>query len=325
MIDPFGRTISYLRLSVTDRCNLRCTYCMPARMRFAPSPDLLTIDELAELAGRLINQGIRKLRLTGGEPLVRAGFLDLVAALSQHLRSGALDELTLTTNGTLLAANAEALAQHGIRRINVSLDTLRPGLFARLTRGGSIAPVLAGIDSALAAGLAVKLNTVAMRDNLEEVADLAAWAHARGAAISFIEVMPLGEVEADRIDQHVPMPLVRQRLEQRFALTPTAHRTGGPARYVHTAEGGLIGFITPLTDNFCEGCNRIRVTATGELYPCLGHGSATDLRSLLRQESGEAVDDAIRHAIGAKPRAHDFRISAEGNSGPARHMSVTGG
>ena len=325
MIDSHGRTITYLRLSVTDRCNLRCAYCMPLRMRFAPRPDLLTLDELERLVARFVAHGIRKLRLTGGEPLVRPGIIDLVAGLARHLGTGALDELTLTTNGTLLADHAEALARHGVRRVNVSLDTLDPGRFTALTRGGTIAPVLAGIEAARAAGLAVKLNAVALRDTLDEAVDLAAFAHARGAAITFIEVMPLGDVDAERLDQHVPMPELRQRLETAFALTDTTLRTGGPARYVRTATGGIIGFITPLTANFCESCNRVRVTATGTLHPCLGNAHATDLRTLLRDGSAEDLDRAIARAIGAKPRAHDFRIAPGETRGLDRHMSVTGG
>jgi cyclic pyranopterin phosphate synthase len=325
LIDPHGRTITYLRLSVTDRCNLRCAYCMPLKMRFAPRPELLTLEELDRLAARFVAQGIRKLRLTGGEPLVRTGLMDLVRNLSRHRETGALDELTLTTNGTLLADHAEDLARHGVRRINVSLDTLDPDRFRALTRGGEIAPVLAGIDAALAAGLSVKLNAVALRDTLDEAVDLAAFAHERGTSISFIEVMPMGEVEENRIDQHVPMTEVRARLENAFSLTPTTLRTGGPARYVRTATGGIIGFITPLTANFCESCNRVRVTATGTLHPCLGNAHATDLRTILREGREADLDAAIARAIRAKPKAHDFRIAPGATSGPARHMSVTGG
>ena len=322
-----GRTasITYLRLSVTDRCDLRCAYCMPERMEFLPRSQMLGLDELDRLASVFVGMGIRKLRLTGGEPLLRKGFVDLVEGLSRHLGQG-LDEIAITTNGTRLAEHAASLAQHGVRRINVSIDSLDPATYARITRGGDVARAIAGVDAALSAGIAVKINVVALKhDNLDEAVALAEWAHARGAAISFIEVMPLGEVEAARIDQHVPMGAVRERLADRWTLTPSMLNTGGPARYVRTDAGGLIGFITPLSDNFCGSCNRVRVTCTGQLYPCLGDAGRVDLRDHLRGGDIAALEDAISGAIGKKPLAHDFAISPATTRGVERHMSVTGG
>jgi cyclic pyranopterin phosphate synthase len=326
MIDAYGRSISYLRLSVTDRCDLRCTYCMPEAMRFLPRVEVLSIEELDRLASAFIRQGVRKLRLTGGEPLMRRGVIDLVRSLSRHLASGALDELTMTTNGTRLAEHAGALAANGVRRVNVSLDSLDPATFARLTRGGDLGRVIAGIDAALGAGLAVKLNTVALRDdNLAEAADLVGWAHDRGCAISFIEVMPLGDVEARRTQQHVPMGEVRAAIEARWPLTDLALRTGGPARYARTAAGGRVGFITPLSHNFCGDCNRVRLTCTGQLFLCLGHDTSIDLRAVMRGSPDDgALEAAIARAMPRKPRAHDFHIS-ERPAEIARHMSVTGG
>jgi cyclic pyranopterin phosphate synthase len=328
VIDPFGRKISYLRLSVTDRCDLRCTYCMPERMAFLPRADLLGLDELDRLAAAFVRKGVRKLRLTGGEPLVRRDFMDLVRSLSRFLSDGSLDELTLTTNGSRLAQHAEALARSGIRRVNVSLDSLDPETYARITRGGRVADAIAGINAALAAGLAVKINAVALaRDNLEELVALAEWAHGRGAALTVIEVMPMGAIEADRADQFVPLAEVRRRFEERWTLTDLALRTGGPARYVRTDEGGTIGFIAPLSRNFCDGCNRVRVTCTGEMYLCLGQAAKADLRAPLRASSDDALlDAAIDAAIGRKPLGHDFAIAGRG-AAPAveRHMSVTGG
>ena len=327
MIDPFGRRISYLRLSVTDRCDLRCTYCMPARMAFLPRAEVLGLDELDRLAAAFVRKGVRKLRLTGGEPLVRKDVIDLVGGLSRFLASGALDELTLTTNGTRLAQHAADLARCGIRRINVSLDSLNPETYARITRGGRLEQVIDGIDAALAAGLEVKLNAVALRDdNLDDLVALAEWAQARGAALTVIEVMPMGSVEAERIDQHVPMSEVRRRFEQRWTLTDLARRTGGPARYVRTDEGGTIGFITPLSRNFCDGCNRVRVTCTGQMYMCLGQAARADLRAPLRASTDDGpLDAAIDEAIGRKPRGHDFVIGAGRAPAVERHMSVTGG
>jgi cyclic pyranopterin phosphate synthase len=328
MIDPFGRRISYLRLSVTDRCDLRCTYCMPQRMTFLPRADLLTLEELDRLAAAFIRKGVRKLRLTGGEPLVRKDIMMLVRGLSRFLRSGALDELTLTTNGSRLAENAEELARCGVRRTNVSLDSIRPDVYARITRGGSLERVIAGIDVAIAAGLVVKINAVALRrDNLDGMVALAEWAHARGCDLTVIEVMPMGEVEADRFDQHVPLTVVREALARRWTLTDLARRTGGPARYVRTDQGGTIGFITPLSNNFCDGCNRVRVTCNGEMFLCLGQSDRADLRAPLRASPDEGLlDAAIDEAIGRKPHGHAFAIRARGAApAVARHMSMTGG
>ncbi len=328
MIDPFGRSITYLRLSVTDRCDLRCTYCMPERMRFLPRAELLTIAELDRIASAFVRLGVRKLRLTGGEPLVRRNILDLVGRLSRHLQSGALDELTLTTNGTRLAEFAAPLAALGVRRINVSLDHLDSAAYARITRGGDLAKVIAGIDAALAAGIAIKLNAVALRhDNLDHLPTLIAWAHARGAEATVIEVMPMGDVEQDRVDQYVPLSEVRERLAEHWPLTDLVRSTGGPARYVRTAEGGVIGFITPLTHNFCGGCNRVRLTATGQLFLCLGQDADADLRAPLRATGDEGLlDAAIRAAIERKPERHSFAIERRGATpAVARHMSRTGG
>jgi cyclic pyranopterin phosphate synthase len=327
MIDPFGRTISYLRLSVTDRCDLRCTYCMPERMAFLPRSEVLSLGELDRLAAAFIRKGVRKLRLTGGEPLVRKDVMALVRGLSRFLASGALDELTLTTNGTRLAQHAADLARCGVRRINVSLDSLNPETYARITRGGRLDEAVAGIAAALAAGITVKLNAVALRnDNLDDLVGLAEWAHARGAALTVIEVMPMGSVEVERIDQHVPMIEVRQRFEQRWTLTELAQRTGGPARYARTDEGGTIGFITPLSRNFCGGCNRVRVTCTGQMYMCLGQAARADLRAPLRAATDDGLlDAAIDEAIGRKPKGHDFVIRAGAAPAVTRHMSVTGG
>jgi cyclic pyranopterin phosphate synthase len=327
MIDPFGRTINYLRLSVTDRCDLRCTYCMPRRMTFLPRAELLGLDELDRLAAAFVRKGVRKLRLTGGEPLVRKGVIGLVGSLSRFLRSGALDELTLTTNGSRLAEHAADLASCGVRRVNVSLDSLDPATYARITRGGRLDRAVAGIDAAIAAGLEVKINAVALRDdNLDHLVGLAEGAHARGAALTVIEVMPIGSVEAERIDQHVPMTEVRARFERRWTLTDLALRTGGPARYVRTGEGGTIGFITPLSRNFCGGCNRVRVTCSGEMYACLGQAARADLRAPLRASTDDALlDAAIEAAIGRKPKGHDFVIRAGAAAAVERHMSATGG
>ena len=327
MIDPFGRRIDYLRLSVTDRCDLRCTYCMPERMNFLPRVEMLDLRELDRLAAAFVRKGVRKLRLTGGEPLVRKDVMALVAGLSRFLASGALDELTLTTNGTRLARHAADLARCGVRRINVSLDSLDPATYARITRGGRVDEVVAGIDAALDAGTEVKINAVALRDdNLDDLVGLASWAHGRGAALTVIEVMPMGSVEAERLAQHVPMAEVRRRLEQRWTLTDEARRTGGPARYVRTDEGGTIGFITPLSRNFCDGCNRVRVTCTGEMYMCLGQTARADLRAPLRASRDDGLlDAAIEEAIGRKPKGHDFVIGAGRAPAVERHMSVTGG
>lgn len=332
-MDQFARRISYLRLSVTDRCDLRCAYCMPERMTFLPRAEVLSLDELHDLALGFIERGITKLRLTGGEPLVRRDMIELVRALGRRIGAddgkGSLDELTLTTNGTRLAQYAEDLAAAGVRRINISLDTRDRDVFARLTRRDSLPQVLEGIAAAKAAGIRVKLNTVALKGiNDAEIPDLVAWAHGQGHEMTLIEVMPLGEVEEDRFDHYLPLSAIRAELERRWTLTPDNFRTGGPARYVTIAEtGGRLGFITPLTNNFCNGCNRIRVTATGQLYPCLGGTERVDLRAALRSGDPQtALADALREAMRIKPARHHFAIERHGQS-PAlsRHMSTTGG
>lgn len=328
LVDQFQRRISYLRLSVTDRCDLRCAYCMPEAQTFLPRNEVLSLEELYRLAIGFIDRGITRLRLTGGEPLVRRDMIDLVRALGRKLGDG-LDELTLTTNGTQLARFADDLFAAGVRRVNVSLDTLDRAAFARLARRDSLAQVLEGIAAAQAAGLKVKLNTVALKHaNADEIPVLIEWAHGRGLELTLIEVMPLGEIEEDRFDQHLPLSEVRTALEQRWTLIASEHRTGGPARYFEIAEtGGRIGFITPLTNNFCDGCNRVRVTATGQLFPCLGGGEQVDLRAALRSASADvALAEALDLAMKIKPLRHNFRIDAPG-SAPAlpRHMSMTGG
>jgi cyclic pyranopterin phosphate synthase len=329
MVDPFGRTISYVRVSVTDRCDLRCLYCMPERMTFLPRAQVLTIEELDRLCSVFVGLGTRRLRLTGGEPLMRKGFMTLVEGLSRHLSSGALDELTLTTNGTRLAEFAADLARSGVRRINVSLDTLDPDNFRRITRGGDLAKVVAGIDAAQAAGLKVKINTVALaRDNRAEIPALLAWAHGRGCDMTLIETMPMGEVDEDRTDQFVSLAQVRQDLAAVWTLSDLPDRTGGPARYVRVEEtGGKLGLITPLSHTFCDSCNRVRLTCTGTLHTCLGQDDATDLLTPLRATPDDdgAVIAAIRQGIDAKPKGHDFRIGAGEGPAVARHMSTTGG
>jgi GTP 3',8-cyclase len=328
LVDQFARRISYLRLSVTDRCDLRCGYCMPERMTFLPRAEVLTLEELHQLALGFIGRGITKLRLTGGEPLVRRDMIELVAALGRQLGQG-LEELTLTTNGTRLAEFAERIAAAGVRRVNVSLDTLDRDAFARLTRRDSLPQVLEGIAAAKAAGLAVKLNTVALKGvNEAELPDLIAWAHGEGLDLTLIEVMPLGEVEEDRFDHYLPLSAVREDLDRRWTLTPSGHRTGGPARYFDIAEtGGRLGLITPLTGNFCEGCNRIRVTATGQLYPCLGGSEQVDLRAALRSADPDAaLASGLDEAMRIKPQRHSFVIDGPGGAPAlARHMSATGG
>ena len=328
LIDGFGRAVTYLRVSVTDRCDLRCVYCMAEHMTFLPKAQVLTLEELDRLASTFIGLGVRKLRLTGGEPLVRKGFMDLVGGLSRHLRSGALDELTLTTNGTQLAKYAEDLAGHGVRRINVSLDTLKPELFRRLTRGGDVDQVIGGIDAALAAGIAVKINAVALKhDNAEELPALITWAHQRGCDMTLIETMPLGEIDEDRTDQYLSLTDVRRDLSSFWTLEDEhGYATGGPARYVRVAEtGGRLGFITPLSHNFCEACNRVRLTCTGTLHTCLGRDDASDLRAVIRAGATDAeLEQAIFAAIGSKPQGHDFQI-AGARPAVARHMSTTGG
>ena len=330
LIDPFQRHVSYLRVSVTDRCDLRCRYCMAERTTFLPKVDVLSFEELDRLVGAFIRLGVRKVRLTGGEPLVRRDMMRLVERLSRHLGFGTLDELTLTTNATQLAPHAARLRDLGVRRINISLDTLDPERFRRITRRDAFAQVMAGIDAADRAGLAIKINTVALKhDNADELASLVAWAHGRGFDSCLIETMPLGDVGEDRMDQFLPLSEVRRSLGTRWTLTGLPDRTGGPARYVRIEEtGGRLGFITPLTHNFCEGCNRVRLTCTGRLYMCLGQEDAADLRQVLRAAPADdaALAHAIRDAIARKPKGHDFDISRRGTL-PAvpRPMSMTGG
>ncbi len=333
LVDRFARRITYLRLSLTDRCDLRCAYCMPERMTFLPRAEVLTLEELHEVALAFIARGVRKIRLTGGEPLVRRDMMQLVRALGRKIgtneEGGSLDELTLTTNGTRLAEFADDLAAAGVKRINVSLDTMDRAKFAELTRRDSLPQVLEGIAAAKAAGIKVKLNAVALKSiNEHELPDLIAWAHGEGHSVTLIEVMPLGEVEGDRFDHYLPLDAVRRDLEQRWTLTASDARTGGPARYVDIAEtGGRLGFITPLTGNFCEGCNRVRVTATGQLFMCLGGEGKVDLRAALRSENPEAaLADAFARAMGEKPERHSFVIDKPGAAPAlARHMSMTGG
>src|SRR6267142_3912578 len=329
LVDPFARAITYLRVSVTDRCDFRCVYCMAENMTFLPKADILSLEELDRLCSAFIARGVRKLRLTGGEPLVRRGLMTLFASLSRHLSAGALDELTLTTNGSQLPKYAHELAGCGVRRINVSLDTLDPDKFRAITRWGELDKVLAGIDAAQAAGLKVKINAVALKGvNEDEFPALLEWAHGRGMELTFIEVMPLGDVGEGRLDQYLPLSIVRARLADRFTLADIDYRSGGPARYVTVAEtGGRLGFITPLTHNFCESCNRVRVTCTGTLFMCLGQEDAADLRSVLRASEGnDLLYDAIDEAITRKPKGHDFVIDRRHKRpAVARHMSVTGG
>jgi cyclic pyranopterin phosphate synthase len=329
LVDPFGRGISYLRVSVTDRCDFRCVYCMAENMAFLPKADVLSLEELDRLCSAFVARGVRKLRLTGGEPLVRRGIMTLVGSLSRHLHSGALDELTLTTNGSQLAKYAHELKSHGVRRLNVSLDTLDPEKFRAITRWGALDQVLAGIDAAQAAGLKIKINAVALKGvNDDEFPQLIDWAHGRGMELTLIEVMPLGEIGEGRLDQYLPLSMVRARLAERYTLHDIDYRTGGPARYVRVAEtGGTLGFITPLTHNFCESCNRVRVTCTGTLFMCLGQEDAADLRKPLRASEGNnLLFAAIDEAIARKPKGHDFIIDRR-HKRPAlaRHMSVTGG
>ena len=329
MVDPYGRTISYLRVSVTDRCDFRCFYCMSEEMTFLPKADILTLEELDRLCSAFIARGVRRLRLTGGEPLVRRGVMSLINSLSRHLRSGALDELTLTTNASQLAKFAADIKAAGVRRVNISLDTRDPAKFQTITRWGDHAKVLDGIEAARAAGLAVKINTVALKDvNEEEIPDLITWAHGLGMDLTLIEVMPLGEIGDGRVDQYLPLSMLRTRLARVFTLEDTDERTGGPARYVRVREtGGRLGFITPMTHNFCETCNRVRITCTGTLFTCLGHEDAVDLRAPLRAAvTDDLLNATIDRAIGHKPKGHDFIIDRRHNRpGVGRHMSVTGG
>jgi cyclic pyranopterin phosphate synthase len=329
MIDPYGRKISYLRVSVTDRCDFRCTYCMAEDMTFLPKQELLTLEELDRLCSAFVAKGVRRLRITGGEPLVRRNVMSLFRSLGRHLETGALDELTLTTNGSQLARFAPDLRQAGVKRVNVSLDTLDETKFAAITRWGRLGQVREGIDAALSAGLKIKINTVALRDvNEDEIGDMVAWAHGQGMDISLIETMPLGEIDGDRISHYLPLSIVRASLARRFTLSDSAYVTGGPSRYVDVAEtGGRIGFITPLTHNFCESCNRVRLTCTGTLFMCLGQDDSAELRPVLRAtQDDHALAQAIDAAIARKPKGHDFIIDRR-QPAPAiaRHMSVTGG
>ncbi|MEO9968807.1 MAG: GTP 3',8-cyclase MoaA [Hyphomonadaceae bacterium] len=331
LIDQFGRAISYLRLSVTDRCDLRCTYCMAERMQFLPRADLLTLEEIEQVGRQLVGRGVRKIRISGGEPLVRRDIIQLFENLGTLLGNG-LDELTLTSNGTLLSTYAAPLFAAGVRRINISLDTLDPAKFKLITRRGGLDKVLAGIDAALAAGLKVKINTVALKgQNVDDISDMITWAHGLGMDMTLIEVMPMGDSGEDRIDQYIPLPMIRDQLETRWTLedAPNAGANHGPARFVRIKEtGGKLGFITPLTNNFCAGCNRVRITCTGRLYMCLGQDDHVDLREILRAPNADAssLDAAFDRALAAKPEKHDFAITERGQTPKlSRHMSVTGG
>ncbi len=329
LIDPFGRAITYIRVSVTDRCDFRCVYCMSEDMSFLPKRDLLSLEELDRLCSAFVERGTRKIRVTGGEPLVRRDIMKLFRSLSRHLQSGALEELSVTTNGSQLARYAGELKDCGVKRVNVSLDTLDDAKFRAVTRWGDLSKVMAGIDAAQKAGLEIKINAVALKGvNDGEFPRLIEWAHGRGMDLTFIEVMPLGEIEAERADQYMPLNEVRARLMERYTLEDIAYQTGGPARYVRVKEtGGRLGFITPLTHNFCEGCNRVRVTCTGTLYMCLGQEDAADLRAPLRaSESNGPLFAAMEAAIARKPKGHDFVIErAAKEPAVGRHMSVTGG
>lgn len=329
MIDPFGRRVSYLRISVTDRCDFRCHYCMSENMTFLPKTEVLSLEELDRLCSAFVRKGVKKLRVTGGEPLVRRNIISLFRNLGRHLETGDLEELTLTTNASQLAKCAAELADCGVRRINVSIDTLDPEKFHRITRWGKLEKVLDGVAAAKAAGLAIKINAVALKDfNEHEFNDMLAWCGDQGFDLTLIETMPMGDIGGDRVGQYLPLSTVRERLEESWTLSDIPYRSGGPARYVEVAETGRkLGFITPLTHNFCESCNRVRLTCTGTLYMCLGQDDAADLRAPLRSSEGDAaLEAAIDEAIGRKPKGHDFVIE-RGRSGPAvaRHMSVTGG
>jgi cyclic pyranopterin phosphate synthase len=329
LIDPFGRHVSYLRVSVTDRCDFRCVYCMAENMTFLPKADLLTLEELDRVCSAFIGRGVKKIRLTGGEPLVRKGIMTLVESLSRHLRSGALEELTLTTNGSQLGKYAVDLARAGVKRINVSVDTLDEAKFREITRWGELPKVLDGIKAAQDAGLAIKINAVALKGvNEFEIPSMISWAHERKMDFTLIETMPMGDIDGDRTGQYLPLSQVRAQLAEAFTLEDIPYKTGGPARYVRVAEtGGRLGFITPLSHNFCESCNRVRMTYTGTMYMCLGQNDAADLRAPLRaSESDEPLLRAIDEAIGRKPKGHDFVIDRDHNKpAVARHMSVTGG
>jgi cyclic pyranopterin phosphate synthase len=329
MIDPFGRHITYLRLSVTDRCDFRCVYCMSEHMTFLPKAELLTLEELERLSLAFVAKGVERLRITGGEPLVRRNVMWLFDRLGAQIGKSNLKEVTLTTNGSQLARHARDLVSAGVKRINISLDTRDADKFRDITRWGDLSKVLDGIDAADAAGLKIKINTVALKDvNADEIADLMQWAHGRGFDFTLIETMPLGEIDGDRMDQYLPLSIARARLARQFTLEDSDYRTGGPARFVRVAEtGGRLGFITPLTHNFCESCNRVRLTCTGTLYMCLGQNDAADLRAPLRASPDDALlNRAIDEAIARKPKGHDFIIDRR-HTEPAlaRHMSLTGG
>lgn len=329
LVDPFGRHITYLRVSVTDRCDFRCVYCMSEHMSFLPKKDLLTLEELDRLCSAFVSKGVKKLRITGGEPLVRKNIMSLFKALSRHLETGRLEELTLTTNGSQLERYAGDLRAAGVKRINVSIDTLDPEKFKAITRWGDLATVLKGVDAAKRAGIDVKINAVALKGvNEHEIDDLIRFSHGDGHDLTLIETMPLGDIEGDRTDQYLPLSIVRARLLDRWTLEDIPFRTGGPARYVRVKEtGGRLGFITPMTHNFCESCNRVRVTCTGTLYMCLGQEDAADLRAPLRESPDNALlMEAIDAAIARKPKGHDFVIDRrQKRPALARHMSVTGG
>jgi len=325
LVDSFGRTVTYLRLSVTDRCDLRCTYCMAEKMTFLPKSDLLDAAELEAVARAFITRGVTKIRVTGGEPLVRRNIMDIMSRLSNFLGQG-LEELTLTTNGTQLSKHAEQLANFGVKRINMSLDSLNPESFSRITRGGNLSKVLDGIAAAQSHGLKIKLNVVALKqDNAADIPEIIKWAHHRDIDVTLIEAMPMGEIEADRFDQFIPLSVIREDLEKQFTLTADTYRTGGPSQYWCIAEtGGRLGFITPLSNNFCAGCNRVRLTCTGKLFMCLGQDDDADLRHVLR--TGGDLHSALSEAMTRKPKAHDFRIEKAGAApAVARHMSMTGG
>ncbi|MFD0988193.1 GTP 3',8-cyclase MoaA [Methyloligella solikamskensis] len=328
MVDPFGRQITYLRVSVTDRCDFRCVYCMAENMTFLPRKDLLSLEEIDRLITAFIDKGVRKVRLTGGEPLVRKNIISLLRSLSRHIGTGALEELTMTTNGSQLARFADDLAACGIKRINVSLDTLDRDRFKAITRWGDFDKVMEGIAAASAAGIKIKINAVALAGvNEDEYDRLIQWCHERGHDLTLIETMPMGDIEGDRTDQYLPLSKVRERLEERWTLTDIPYRTGGPSRYVEIAEtGGRLGFITPMTHNFCESCNRVRITCTGRLYLCLGQEDSADLRAPLRESEGnERLNAAIDEAITRKPKGHDFVIGRDKRPSVPRYMSTTGG
>ena len=326
LVDRFGRTISYLRLSVTDRCDLRCVYCMAERPKFLPKSQLLTLEELSAIGERFIERGARKIRITGGEPLVRRDVMTLIERLGRHVGT-ALDELTVTTNATRLAQYAPRLAAAGVARINVSLDTLDPGRYFSLSRGGNLRTTLDGIQAAREAGLKIKINAVALKgENEAELPDLIAWAHDQGHDVTLIEVMPIGDVGADRSGQFLPLSVVRENLARRWTLNGLPDRTGGPARYVRVEEtSGRLGFITPLTSNFCAGCNRVRLTCTGQLYACLGDDGAVDLRAAWREQGPTGLDAALDLAMDGKPERHDFDVSPGAAPAVGRHMAITGG